>query len=157
MRNFKKVAAIIVAVALLVTTGVLVFADSFKSSLDIVSGITGKSAEDITKDRAAGKTYGAIAKDSGKLEEFKAQMLEQRKALLDLRVKDGTITQERADALYNAMKSNQAICNGTGNSGLGMKNGAGCASGSCGMGNGQGRGAGKGMGGGMGAGRGSNR
>lgn len=160
MKNLKKLVAVVVAVGVL-GTAVAAFAATAKTPADIVAGLTGKTVEDVTKDRAGGKTYGTIAKDAGKLDEFKAQMLEQRKALLDQRVKDGIITQERADAIYNAMKSNQAICDGTGNAGLGMKNGAGCAAGGCGIGNGQGRGAGKGMGGGfgtgMGAGRGLNR
>jgi len=35
----------------------------------------------------AGKTYGTIAKDAGKLDEFKAENLEQKKAILGQRVK----------------------------------------------------------------------
>lgn len=147
MMNMKKFVAILTVVGVLGAAGA-VYAATAKTPADIVSGLTGKSVEAVTKDRAAGKTYGTLAKDAGKLDEFKAQMFEQRKVILDQRVKDGTITQERADAIYNTMKSNQAICDGTGNSGLGMRNGAGC-----GAGNGQGRG----MGGGMGAGRGFNR
>lgn len=145
MMNMKKFVAILTVVGVLGAAGA-VYAATAKTPADIVSGLTGKSVEEVTKDRAAGKTYGTIAKDAGKLDEFKAQMLEQRKAILDQRVKDGTITQERADAIYNAMKSNQAICDGTGNAGLGMRNGAGCGAGGCGAGNGQGRGLGSGKG-----------
>lgn len=156
MKNLKKLVALVAIVGILGTVGAT-FAATTKTPAEIVSGLTGKSVEDITKDRVTGKTYGTIANDAGKLDQFKTQMLEQRKALLDQRVKDGTITQERADAIYNAMKSNQALCDGTRNAGVGMKSGAGCASGRCGLGNGQGRGAGGGMGGGMGACRGFNR
>jgi hypothetical protein len=99
-----------------------------------------------------------MAKDAGKLEEFKAQMLEQKKAILDQRVKDGKLTQEQADEIYNAIKNNQANCDGTGSAAIGRKYGAGFGLGS-GMGNGQGAGRGAGMrnGYGMGAGRGMNR
>lgn len=156
MKNLKKLVAVVAIVGVLGTAGAA-FAATVKTPADIVSGLTGKTVEDVANDRVAGETYGTIAKDAGKLEEFQAQMLEQRKALLDQRVKDGTLTQERADAIYNAMKTNQAVCDGTGNAGLGMNNGIGCAAGGCGLGNGQGRGAGQGMGGGMGAGRGFSR
>ena len=156
MKNLKKLVVVVAIVGVLGTAGAA-FAATSKTPADIVSGLTGKSVEDVTKDREVGKTYGTIAKDAGKLDEFKAQMLEKRKALLDQRVKDGTITQERADSIYNAIKLNQAVCDGTGNAGLGMKSGAGCVSGGCGLGNGQGRGTGQGMGGGMGTGKGFNR
>jgi hypothetical protein len=155
MKDMKKLIAATVIIGILGTAGA-VFAAAAKTPAEIAAGLTGKTVEDVTKDRIAGKTYGTIAKDAGKLDEFKAQMLEQRKALLDQKVKDGTITQERADALYNAMKSNQAICDGTGNIGAGMRNGAGCGAGN-GQGFGGGRGAGRGMGGGFGAGMGGGR
>jgi hypothetical protein len=67
----------------------------------------------------------------------KTQMLEQKKAVLDQRVKDGKLTQEKADEIYNAIKSNQATCDGTGSAQIGKKYGVGF---------GMGQGAGKGMG-----------
>ena len=147
-KGLKKVTAIMVAIFVLGTAGAAIAA-TYKSPADIVSGLTGKTVDELYKEKAAGKTYGNIASDAGKLEEFKVQMLEQKKASLDQQVKDGTLSQERADEIYNAIKANQAICDGTGNSGLGMRSGAGCGSGGCGMGDGQGRGAGRGMGGGF--------
>lgn len=156
MKHFKKLAVVVAILGVLGTAGVA-YAATTKTPAEVVSVLTGKTIQDVTKERAAGKTYGTIAKDAGKLDQFKVQMLELRKEVLDQGVKDGTITQERADILYNAMKSNQAACDGTGKAGLGMKKGAGCASGGCGLGNGQGRGAGRGMGRGMGAGRGFNK
>ena len=160
MMNLKKLLAVVVVVGVLGTAGAVFAATTTKTPADIVSGIVGKSVEDVTKDRVAGKTYGTIANEAGKLDEFKKQMLANSKALLDQRVKDKTLTQERADAIYKAMVDNQAICDGTGNAGLGM-NGTGCGAGGaggCGMATGQQRGSGQGMGGGrMGAGRGFNR
>ena len=154
MKHLKKLVTVVVIAGVL-GSAVAAFAASTKSPAEIAAGLTGKSVEDVTKDRVSGKTYGTIAKEAGKLDQFKAQMIEQRKAQLDQSVKAGTITQERADTLYNAMKANQAVCDGTGTSGLGMGNGSGCGvAGGCGMSNGQGRGAGKGMGQGMGSGRG---
>lgn len=144
IKGFKKVTALVAAIFVLGTAGAA-FAATYKTPAEIVSGLTGKTTDQVSAERVAGKTYGTIANDAGKLDEFKAQMLEQKKAILDQRVKDRTLTQERADALYNAIKANQAVCDGTGNAGLGMGCGGGTGTGGCGMGNGLGRGAGRGM------------
>ena len=149
MRNMKKLIAVIAVVGVLGTAGAA-FAATAKTPVEIAAGLTGKTVEDLYKERAAGKTYGTIAKDAGKLDEFKVQMLEQKKAILDQRVKDGTLTQAQADEIYNAIKNNQATCNGTGNAQLGKKYGAGFGSGA-----GRGQGMGKGMGRGAGMGNGS--
>lgn len=152
MKNFKKLVAVVAAVGVLGTVGAA-FAATAIPPADIAAGVTGKTVEDVAKERAAGKTYGSIANEAGKLEEFKTKMLEQRKAVLEQRVKDGSLTQQEADKIYSAIESNQAICDANGSAGTGMKYGAGFGSGGCGMSNGQGRGAGQGMG----AGRGLNR
>lgn len=98
----------------------------------------------------SGSTYGAIASEAGVLDEFKAQMLEQRKANLSERVTAGTMTQERADEIIAAMEENQANCDGSGTgsgmcSGTCTGTGAGLGSGSGNRGGGQ-NGSGRGMG-----------
>jgi len=144
MKNIRKIVAVVAAVCVLLTAGIAYAAD-IKTPADIAAVLTGKSVTDINKERAAGKTYGTIAKEADKLDEFQVQMLEQRKAVLDQRVKDGEITQQQADEIYNTIKNNQATCNGTGKAKLGKQFGMG-------LGNGQGAGcgAGKGIGRGMG-------
>lgn len=149
MKNMKKLIAVVAVVGVLGTSGAA-FAATAKTPAEIAAGLTGKTVEELYKERAAGKTYGTIAKDAGKLDEFKAQMLEQKKAVLDQRVKDGTLTQQQADEIYNAIKNNQAACDGAGNAQLGKKYGAGFGSGA-----GRGQGIGKGMGRGAGMGNGS--
>lgn len=157
IKKFKKVTAIVAAIFVLGTVGTA-FAATYKTPAEIVSGLTGKTTDEVNAERTAGKTYGTIANDAGKLEEFKAQILEQKKAVLDERVKDGTLTQERADTIYNTLKSNQAVCDGTGKAGLGAGCGAGYGAGGCGAGNGSGLGMGAGRGAGRGMmGRGFNR
>ncbi len=156
MKNFKKLVAVIAAVGILGTAGAA-YAAEVKTPAEITVGLTGKTVDDVSKERAAGKTYGTIANEAGKLDEFKAQMLEQKKALLDQRVKDGTLTQQKADEIYNAIKNNQANCDGTGNAQIGKKYGAGFGNGigsgmRQGMGRGMGRRAGAGDGMGTGAG-----
>lgn len=143
MKKFKKFAAVLVAVGILGTAAIAYAEVTAKTPAQIVSGLTGKTLEDVVNERADGKTYGTIAKDAGKLDEFKSQILEQKKAILDQRVKAGTLTQQQADQIYNNIKNNQASCDGTGNSKLGSGSGMGFGNGSE---MGQSRGTGRGMG-----------
>jgi hypothetical protein len=145
MKNFKKLAAVVTLIGLIGGAGAVYAATTTKTPAEIAAGLTGKSVGELNKERAAGKTYGTIVQEAGKLEEFKTQMLAQKKAILDQRVKDGTLTQKEADAIYKAIKDNQAICNGTGNAGIGRKSGAGFGRG-CGVGRGQDSCGGAGMG-----------
>ncbi|WP_434512767.1 DUF2680 domain-containing protein [Desulfitobacterium sp. AusDCA] len=135
MKNLKKLVILVTALGVLGTAGT-VYAATFKTPAEITSQVTGKSVEAVNEERASGKTYGTIANEAGKLDEFQSQMLEQRKAILDQQVKDGKLTQTQADAIYNNIKNNQATCNGAG---MGY-----------GMGAGYGRGAGQGYGRGLG-------
>lgn len=155
MKSLKRLAVVVAVVGILGAAGA-VYAAAAQTPAEIAAGLTGKTVEDVGKERAAGKTYGAIAKEAGKFEEFKAQMLESKKAILDQRVSDGRLTQEQADKIYDSIKNNQAACDGTGNAGVGKKLGAGFGKG-FGMGKGQGACSGMYNGGGMGAGRGLNR
>lgn len=148
IRNFKKLAFVLAALVVLGSAGV-VYAATYKTPADIVAGLTGKTASQVADERETGKTYGQIANEAGKLDEFKAQILEEKKEILDKKVKDGTLTQEQADGIYSAIKDRQAICDGTG---LGMGNGSGVCSGTFGAGRGAGLGAGAGRGCGMGRG-----
>lgn len=152
MKRFMKVTVIIAIIFTLGTAGTA-FAASFKTPAEIVSELSGETTEEVVSERADGKTYGTIANDAGKLEEFKTQVLEQKKDYLDQRVKDGTLSQERADAIYDAIVEAQSSCDGTGGDsqgvGCGTGFGAGTGTGGCGMGNSLGRGSGRGMGGGF--------
>ncbi|MDP4160824.1 MAG: hypothetical protein Q8911_13855, partial [Bacillota bacterium] len=118
MKNFKKLIAAATIAGVLGVTGAA-YAVGATTPADIVSRLTGKSVEQVTTERAAGKTLGTIANEAGKLDEFKAEILEQRKAILDQKVKDGNLTQAQADAAYNTMTANQAICDGTGSARMG--------------------------------------
>ncbi|WP_088186780.1 DUF2680 domain-containing protein [Desulfosporosinus sp. FKA] len=139
MRIYKKLAVTLTMLGMLGVAGTA-YAAVYQTPADIAASVTGKSITDVNQERASGKTYGTIAKEAGKLEEFQAQMLEQKKAILKQRVTDGQLTQQQADQIYERIKSNQALCNGTGN-----------CSGLMG-GQGMGRGAGNRMGSGMGMG-----
>jgi len=154
MRNLKKIAGVLAIVGIMATAGVA-YAATAQTPADILAGLTGKTAAELADARADGKTYGAIAAETGTLEEFQAQMLERKKAILDQRVKDGVLTQEQADAILKNIETNMANCDGTGQGrgscGIGQGNGGGLG---FGQGNGQGRGCGMGRGNGGGFGQG---
>lgn len=137
----KKTVFLITILAVMLVGATVAFAsDAFKTPAEIVSDITGKPVDDVTDARADGQTYGEQAAAAGKLDEFKAERLAQYKLALNEAVKEGRITQERADQLYAAMKLRMEACLGTGErNGLG----AGCGIGGFGV-NGQGNGLGMG-------------
>ncbi|NTW05938.1 MAG: DUF2680 domain-containing protein [Peptococcaceae bacterium] len=149
MKGIKKLVVMATVIGVLGIAGAA-YAATDLNPAQIVSGLTGKTVDQIYEERAAGKTLAAIAKDEGKLEEFKVSILEQKKKVLDQRVAAGSITQEQADKVYNSIKSNQAICNGDGAPASGRGIGLG-------FGQGGGNGMKKGMGNGSGAGFGINR
>ncbi len=138
-KKFIILVAAVLAIAFTTVTALAVTKTLTPS--EILAGLTGKSVEVIIEERAqAHQTYGALANKYDVLDAFQAKMLEQKKDYLKQRVAEGTMTQERADAILAAMEANQANCDGTGS-------GAGYGLG-CGMGNGAGQG--RGMGGGFG-------
>ena len=153
MKKIKNVAIVMAVILVIGVTSVTAFAASgYTSPAQIITCLTGKSIESVIADKTeSGSTYGAIASEAGVLDEFKAQMLEQRKANLSERVTAGTMTQERADEIIAAMEENQANCDGSG-TGSGMCSGT-CTGTGAGLGNSAGnRGGGQnGSGRGMGA------
>ncbi|MCB2288945.1 hypothetical protein LGK97_04090 [Clostridium sp. CS001] len=133
MKNIKKIVLSLAVVSVL-SSSVVFAVVSAKTPAEITSGITGKTVGEVTKQKATGKTYGTIANEAGKLEEFKADILLQKKAILDQRVKDGSLTQGSADEIYNSIKTNQTTCDGTGSAGIGKMNGVGFGQGMKGQG-----------------------
>lgn len=123
MKNLKKIVVVGAVIFTLGTTSIAALAASYNTPAEIVAGLTGKSVESVTTQKAeTGKTYGALADEYGVLDQFKAQNLEQKKIQLAERVKAGTMTQEQADAIIAAMEDRQANCDGTcsGATGAGM-------------------------------------
>ena len=128
-----------IALALTATSVTAFAAAAYSTPAEAVVGITGKTVEEVTQQRQDGVTYGAIAAEAGKLQEFKDAMQGIYEDTLNARVASGSLTQEQADELLAARAERQAACDGTGN-----------GTGGCGLGLGGGRG----MGGGCGTGRG---
>lgn len=142
MMNFKKLLVVATVVGLFGAAGAA-YAATAKTPAEITAELTGKTVTELYNERSTGKTYGTIANEAGKLSEFKTQMLEQKKIILDQRVNEGRLTQEQADNIYSAMQNRQTNCDGTGN-GMGQNCGAGFGQGN-GMGNGIGNGNGTGV------------
>lgn len=138
MKIIKNVVASIAIVGVLSASGIA-YASSIKTPAEIVSDLTGKSVESLYSQRVEGKTYGQIANDSGTFEEFKKEMLEQKKIILNERVQDGSLTQVEADEIYKNIQENQENCDGTGSAAIGQTFNSNFRMGN-GMGNGIGRG-----------------
>ena len=145
MKNYKKLIAAATIVGMLGVVGVAgaAVATGATTPAGIVAGLTGKSVDAVTAERATGKTYGTMAQEAGKLDQFKTENLAQKKVMLDQRVTEGNLTKAQADATYKSIEANQATCDGSGSGKMGQQNG---------MGFGQGMGAGQHNGGGMGRG-----
>lgn len=159
MKNLKKTAAVGMMILAMGATSITAFAASqYSTPAETVSGITGRTIESVVTERQeTGKTYGAIAAEAGKQDEFKAENLQMKKDKLNTLVAAGTITQEKADSMIAAIEENQVNCDGTGNAQVGRNMGAKFGSNGTGLGtdganhgNGMGKGHrnGRGMGGG---------
>ncbi len=109
MKNLKKLIVCGTAAAVLSLSAMSVFAqpsDTPDNPAQITAEVTGRSVESIIEERKdTGKSFAQIADEAGKLDEFKADMIELRKARLDEAVAEGRISQQRADAILADMKT----------------------------------------------------
>jgi len=139
----KKILIGVITAGMLLVGATGVLAATFKSPAEIYAELKGVTVEEAYAAKAQGSTYGQLADEAGVLDEFKSQMLENRKAIIQERVANGQLTQEQADAIIKNMEANLAACDGTGMYG---RSGTGQALG--GFGKGMGRNGGCGIGGG---------
>ncbi len=135
MKGFGRIAILAIAAVVLTTAGVALAAE-FKSPVEILSGLSGQSIEELRNQRLEGMSYGAIAEDYDKLDQFREQMLGRKKAILEQRVEDGVLTREEADEIEDSLAAN---CNGEGRALCGQRFGAGFGMGFNGNQDGQGR------------------
>ncbi len=127
MTKMKKIAMIGAVLLIISSVSVTAYAASdYKSPAEAAAGITGKTIEEVTGERQNnGKTYGEIANEAGKLDEFRNQMLEMKKSTLAQKVADGKLTQERADEILKAIEEHSANCDGSEQARMGLNQGAG--------------------------------
>lgn len=149
----KSVVMLAVAVVMLGTMGVA-FADASWGPAAIYADLTKITEEEayalkVEKDM----TFGELAQEEGIYEEFKEAALSGKEAMLAQLVKDGKITEEKAEEILAAMEAcdgeSQGLLKGTGL--FGLRNGNGQVAGN-GQGNGNGNGVKAGNGEGFGGG-----
>jgi hypothetical protein len=116
----KKLLIGTITAGLLLVGATTAFAGTFKTPAEIFAELKGVTVEEAYASRASGSTYGQLADEAGVLDEFRADMLENRKAIIQERVANGELTQEQADAIIANMEANAAYCDGTGAGGRGM-------------------------------------
>ena len=121
MKNLRNIIAAGALTLAMGVTSITVFAAAkYDSPQEALSGITGKTVEEITEERyEEGKTFGEIAAEAGKLDEFKEEMFEQKKEVIEERVTEGSLSRERADEILYNIENNQENCNGSGFGGRG--------------------------------------
>lgn len=78
--------------------------DAGARMIDIVADLTGLAVEDVQAQRAAGNSIADIAEANGvSTDTVVSEALAARKAILDAKVADGSISQEQADFAYERM------------------------------------------------------
>lgn len=112
----KKIFILSVTVVVLLTLGVVVFADSFKSPSEIYSSLKGISVEEAYNLKGS-KTFGELAKEDGFYEEFQSELIKSKKALIEEKVNNNLLTREEADEIIKELEE----CDGTNIKRLGQK------------------------------------
>lgn len=142
MKKIKKLIILAVAVFAIAATSVIgVSAASYQTPAEVLAGLTGETVENVRLERQeTNKSYGAIAAEAGKLDEFKNQMLVMKKDNLETQVKEGRITQEEADQIIQKIEENQKNCDGRSSERIGQNEGAKFGSNCLGQGQGHGQG-----------------
>ena len=104
----------------LITTGLLligatsVIGETLKSPAEIYAEIKGISVDEAYAQRNAGNGLCWQDEDAGAREEFRAQMLEDKKAFIQEKVTAGELTQQEADEIIADIENNLANCGGPG-------------------------------------------
>ena len=100
----RMLSAGLVGLIVIASMGVA-FAGMMQSPSEVLSGITGKTTEEVVELTEEGSTFGQLAMDLEVWEEFKQANLEARKARLEYMVEEGKIIQERANEILAAIES----------------------------------------------------
>ncbi len=149
MKLSKKIFTLTVVVLALVAISITAFAATTNQTpAELLAEITGRTVDSVRAEKIeSGITYGGVADQAGVLEQFRDRMLEIKQNVINERVAEGTMTQEQADTILEAIAEHQLTCDGTGTGeGIGREFNLGFGGFS---GNRDGSGAGNGMGQGM--------
>ena len=113
MKKIKNIALALGVTTLVASAGIGVYAAEISSPAEILSRITGTSVEKLYESKGSMR-FGELAEQEGIADEFRQEMLANKKAMLDKKVSEGTLTQEQADEMYKNMVENQGTCDGAG-------------------------------------------
>lgn len=103
----KKIISFIVVGVLLVTTSVMVFADT---PTEVLEGLTDLTFEEIYEARKNDVRLGDLAREYGVYSEFSEKFLEEKLAILEEKLSAGELSQED----YNFLTKQLEDCDGTG-------------------------------------------
>lgn len=146
----KKIVIALTSLVLTLSFATVAMAGTYSNPAEIISSLTGKSQTEIYEQRTEGKTFGQIAQEYQVEDQFRKEMAAYKKDIIDQRVKDGVLTEEKGAAIKKALDERIANCTGTPNvdkERLGQKfnAGAGFGKGQC-FAQGEGKGVHKGQG-----------
>ncbi|MFA5342086.1 MAG: hypothetical protein WC332_09935 [Clostridia bacterium] len=113
IKRLMVIGLVILSLGAVAVAGVA--ATEHKTPAEAYSALSGVTAEEaLALRQSTGKTFGMLALEAGKSEEFKSIILEMKKDKINELVANGEITQEEADALLATIEANIANCDGTG-------------------------------------------
>ncbi|MDP3386513.1 MAG: hypothetical protein Q8S24_04715 [Eubacteriales bacterium] len=124
MKHSKKIFTLTVVVLAIVAMSITAFAvTTNQTPAELLAEITGRTVDSVRAEKIeSGSTYGGVANQAGVLEQFRNRMLELKKSKIEERVAEGTMTQEEANTILEAIAEHQLTCDGTGtNAGIGKE------------------------------------
>lgn len=114
--NNKKTITILMITTLVGIAGSTFAKTTHTNTAEMTAEITNQSVESVLEQKKnENKTFGQIAKEAGKLEEFKQKKMEMKKAKLDKLVEEGKITLEEAEEKLEKSKIKMDRCESKGN------------------------------------------
>ena len=118
MKHSKRIFTLTVVVLALVAMSITAFAVTTNlTPAELLAELTGGTVDSVRAEKIeSGITYGGVANQAGVLEQFKTRMLELKKSKIEERVAEGTMTQEEANTILEAIEEHQEACDGTGTS-----------------------------------------
>jgi len=116
MTKIKKIFIIGLVILSLSAISVTSFAATeYKNPAEVYSALTETPVEDaLALRQTSGITFGQLALEAGKSDDFKALVFEMKKQILADKVEAGVITQEKADEVLAILEAHIADCDGTG-------------------------------------------
>jgi len=103
---------IFITTMVIFTTGVISVNALTTSKDEILSKLTGEKIEKIAELKKEYKTYGDIASEYGKRDEFRKENLELKKEIIEEKVKGGDLSREEANSIITKIESRMKNCDG---------------------------------------------